>query len=180
MTEANARHHLGILRQQGLVTVVGQRPPDGKGRPILLYSPTQQTSSDNLTELSSALLQELLADHTPSEMAITLQRVAHRMQKRSSAPVSGSRHLTQRLLRAIQQLNAWHYQARWEAHATAPRLTLGHCPYAAILPEHPELCNLDKILIEEMLAAPVEQLARLEMDARGLPQCVFAIRTHHS
>jgi predicted ArsR family transcriptional regulator len=67
------------------------------------------------------------------------------------------------------------YQARWEAHADAPRLTLGHCPYAAILPEHPELCALDAALLETLLGAPATQVAKLARDGRGGMYCLFVI-----
>jgi predicted ArsR family transcriptional regulator len=176
MTEANARYHLGILIEQGLVEIVGQRSTPGKGRPIHLYSPARQSLGENLDQLASALLQELQSQLAPQEQAVLLQQVARRLMGPSTQN-RGSSHLTQRLYHAIQQLNVQHYQARWEAHRDAPRLILEHCPYAAILPQHPELCQMDSALLEGLLGAPVEQIARLAPDARGLPHCVFLIRS---
>lgn len=175
MTEANARHHLGILQSQGLVAVTGKRPAGGKGRPLLLYSPSEQALGDNLGSLAEALLEELVADLPRAEQSEALARLARRMVAQTTAPRQGPVNLTQRLFSTVQQLNNWRYQARWEAHAGGARLVLGHCPYAAILPEHPECCTLDALLLERLLNKPVEQVARLAQDARGLPHCIFRL-----
>ena len=42
MTAANARHHLNILIEQGVVEGVGERAAQGKGRPSLLYALASQ------------------------------------------------------------------------------------------------------------------------------------------
>ena len=180
MTEANARHHLAILVEQGLVEVVGQRPAGGKGRPRQLYSPSRQALGDNLDRLADAVLAELLDGLTAEEKLSRLRKVAGRMAaQKGTAPEKparpGAAPMTQRLYNAIQRLNDWRYQARWEAHSGAPRLILGYCPYAAILPEHPELCAFDALLLENLLDNPVEQTARLLPDGRGQPHCIFRL-----
>jgi predicted ArsR family transcriptional regulator len=87
-----------------------------------------------------------------------------------------SAHLTQRLSQAILLLNKMSYQARWEARAQAPSIIFSHCPYLAILAANPELCQLDAVLLQQLLASPVDQTARLVLDQRGLRQCIFQVR----
>lgn len=176
MTPANARHHLAILQDQGSVEIIGQRPSIGKGRPAQLFGLARYKSENNLGKLASILLDEL-EDSMPSHAyQHTLQRIAKRMQlKLSTSSLSVSAHLTQRLYQVIQVLNTSNYQARWEAHISAPHLILGHCPYKSILNHHPVMCQLDTLLLESMLEEPVEQIAKLEPDSRGLPICVFQI-----
>jgi predicted ArsR family transcriptional regulator len=169
MTQANARHHLNILKDQGAIEVVGQRPTPGKGRPALLYSPSTQALGDNLDQLSSALLKEALQLISKDDL---LQRTARQLAQRAVSP---NQNLTQKLYQAVQRLNEMHYHARWEAHADAPRMILGHCPYAAILEEHPEVCQLDAYLLESLLGSDVTQTARLEKGARGMTYCRFQI-----
>lgn len=177
MTAANARHHLAILEEQGLVEVLGKRLPAGKGRPIHLYSLSKQARGQNLDRLAGALLGEALDGLPLPEAAGVLQRIANRMI--DGALVEGAsktnRTLTRRLNEAIPILNDQNYLARWEAHAEAPRLILGNCPYAAILADHPQLCQLDGHLLEQLLASPVIQLAKLERDAQGTPHCLFRV-----
>ncbi|MEW5870817.1 MAG: helix-turn-helix domain-containing protein [Chloroflexota bacterium] len=173
MTEANARHHLQVLHSQGLVQVTGTRPRAGKGRPAQLYGSADWLAGENLGGLASALLDELLTQTDPASQDNLLEKLAGRLAGDPATP--GRRNLTQRLYETVQRLNDWHYQARWEAHAQAPRLILGSCPYRQILPEHPELCRLDAHLLARLLGAPVEQVARLAQDTQGLPHCIFQL-----
>lgn len=181
MTAANARHHLMILQEQGLVEVVGMRPSHGKGRPAQLYSLSQQALGNNLLEFTNAMLEETRDQLAPSDFKLFLHAVAERMAEKLS-PFGGSRkmhikelHLTQRLFETVQQLNARRYQARWEAHAEAPRLILNHCPYGDLPMVHSEICQLDALLIETLLGSKVTLLTKLKPDGRGLKNCVFRL-----
>ena len=173
MTPANARHHLSTLLDQGVVQVVGQQPKRRRGRPTLLYALTAQASQHNLDQLSHALLAEILSHLPPEQRQVSLKQIAIRLQgEDSTKPAS----LTQRLYRAVNRLNQMRYQSRWEARAEAPRLILGHCPYALILPAHPELCLMDAYIIESLLGTPVVQVEKLAKDQRGALFCMFNIQ----
>jgi predicted ArsR family transcriptional regulator len=100
----------------------------------------------------------------------------HDEYKPASQPASQPASLTHRLYQAIQRLNQMGYQARWEAHSEAPRLLLGHCPYAAILSKHPELCQMDAYLLEELMGVPADQIKKLAQDSRGARYCLFIAR----
>jgi DeoR family suf operon transcriptional repressor len=190
MTPSNARHHLSILQEQGLVQVVGLTAPEGKGRPAQLFSLTEQVQSHNLDRLASAALSELLAGLDPQGVEQVVVRLALRLSSDAlvSDPKSGEspaverpaahpagRSLTQSIYHAVRRLNELHYQARWEAHAQAPRLSMGHCPYAAILADHPELCRMDARLLELMLDRKATQAARLAPDPQGGTFCLFML-----
>jgi len=188
MTAANARHHLKLLGTQGLVAVVGQRPRQGKGRPESLYGLSEQMSGNNLASLASVLLAEALDGLSAADRLASLDRLAVEMLSSvlaeiypgSNLPSTGSpprgAHLTQRLFQAVKLLEPLQYQARWEARALAPRITFGHCPYLAILDRHPELCQLDALLLERLTGVPVDLIERRTPDRRGLRQCVFALQ----
>ncbi len=171
MTTANARHHLGLLAQDGRALVVGQSSA-ARGRPALIYAPASRAASHNLNGLAEALL-SVLNETQAGEQEALLRRVAERMLQESPAP-AGS--LTQRLTQAVHTLNALHYEARWEARAEAPRFIFDHCPYQEIAAGHAELCQLDALLLQRALGLPVKQSARLAQDAKGLAHCVFAIQ----
>ena len=81
-----------------------------------------------------------------------------------------------RLSSTIERLNEMHYQARWEAGAGGPRIVLGHCPYAAVIKNHPELCQMDAALLVILLSGEVSQTAKLETGAGGLPYCAFIFK----
>jgi predicted ArsR family transcriptional regulator len=173
MTEANARHHLAILEERGLVQPVGQRPPQGKGRPSRLFMPSEHTLGHNLDQLAAALLDLLKSRGDPVELDTALRDLATRIAQ--TEPVQASNSLTRRLYRAVQRLNELHYRARWEAWRGAPRLILGHCPYAAILHQHPELCRMDAYLLQGLAGARAEQTNKLIPDSQGALHCTFLI-----
>lgn len=194
MTQANARHHLGILEAQGLVRVSGVRQVSSRGRPVQLYSPSEASLGHNLERLARALLEVLLETASVGGHETHLHAAAHRMAV-AAGQSQGARRgqngllranpdqrqdqpkasLTQRLYQTIVQLNSMHYQAHWEARPDAPQITLGHCPYAALAEVYPQVCQIDHMFIEELLGQPVQQTARLAPDGRGLPYCLFTL-----
>lgn len=166
LTAANVRHHLNLLVQEQQLTVIAARSRKGAGRPRQIYALRHPT--DNLQALLSALLHSL----PPENRLQTLQRTAQTLLAGAPTPNPSAPRLNQ----AIQQLNSLHYRARWEARPDSPRITLANCPYAAILPQHPELCQMDADLLKQLLNAPVEQTARLELTTHGTRQCVFRLK----
>lgn len=173
VTDANIRHHLKIMLTEGLVEVVGQEPVRGKGRPRYIYSLTPAAQEDNISILASALFATTMDGKSPAEQEEILSMVATKILGEKDEAPSG---LRQKLDRAIRELNHFHYQSRWEASAEGPRVILAVCPYADILPDHPELCRLDQALLSELLDQPVEQTAKLERGPQGVPNCIFSIR----
>ena len=172
MTSANARHHLSALRDEGVVQVIGQRPTPRRGRPKDLYRLWRPLARHNLDGLAQALLAELLEKVDTEAHGELLEKIALKMAP--PAPAT-SKNLTQRLAQVMQYLNRMSYQARWEAHAQGPRVIFQHCPYAAIVEPHPEVCRMDQFLLRNMLGLPVQQISRLEMTPSSIPQCVFRI-----
>ena len=171
VTAADIRHHINALREENVITVMGERPPAGRGRSSQLYSLTHQAMADNLDRLAKALLLESLQPLDSDERRAFLNRLAQRLV----GEVSSRGGLPSRLFLAVQRLNQLNYQARWEAHAGAPRIFFNRCPYAAILPEHPELCQLDALVLNALLGVPVSQVAKLARDRRGGTYCLFNI-----
>jgi predicted ArsR family transcriptional regulator len=198
MTQANVRRHLAILQEQGRVVVAGRLPAQGKGRPAQIFAPSEQTLGDNLDLLSSAMLAEFCPASDENAPADRLKHIARRLaaemradvqpdhqdlsdQKETSVGIGETRptkstSLTKRLYQAIQSLNQRHYQARWEARASGPHLLLGHCPYTTILERHPELCQMDAVLLEDLVGEKVEHIARLARNSRGMTFCIFRVR----
>jgi predicted ArsR family transcriptional regulator len=181
VTPANIRHHLSILAADGRAKVVGERRPvkdagQGRGRPVKMYGLGDAASGDNLSGLADAVLGAWVAGLPPDQRDSALGALAARL---ADVPPGGERSgpIIRRLAQAMTRLNKLHYRARWEAHAQGPRVIFEHCPYAAILEKHPELCRMDGFLLKELLGADITQSARLELNARGLPFCMFILKT---
>ncbi len=172
MTGANIRHHLVVLEGTDLIEVLGQRR-QGRGRPVQVYGLSRRLLGDALDELSSALLEQRLSALQEEEHDASLIALAHRMG--AADPADSSLALARRLAATVARLNELHYQARWEASPSGPRLILGHCPYAAIIERHPELCRMDALLLQERLGQGATQTAKLERSSRGETFCAFII-----
>lgn len=173
VTPANIRHHLSILVADGRARVLGERHPQGRGRPLQVYGLGDAAAGDNLSGLADAALSQWLAGLPPEVQDSALQALA--AQLAAVAPGEQGGAVARRLAPAVERLNALHYQSRWEAHAQGPRVIFEHCPYAAIIGKHPELCRMDKFLLQALLGSEVTQSARLELNARGLPFCMFLV-----
>jgi predicted ArsR family transcriptional regulator len=72
-------------------------------------------------------------------------------------------------------LNELNYHARWEAQKENPKIILGNCPYSTVIHDHPDICLIDKYLIEGLLSTTVAQETKLLRDNRGYATCVFSI-----
>ncbi len=174
MTAANLRHHLAVLEAEGQVVVITERPTGGRGRPEQVFALSQHAQGDNLAGLAGSLLAVLGETEVAKRPETRLRHAAQRLageQSERRGPASA------RLVSATRRLNELGYRAGWEARPGGPQIVLGHCPYAAIIGEHPELCHMDAELLAELLGQPVEQIAKLEASPEGPPRCIFQFRT---
>jgi predicted ArsR family transcriptional regulator len=170
VTPANIRHHLSVLSEQGAVKIIGQKANIGKGRPTQIYSSAQQVDQNNIDQLAGTLFSMLLRFSQPDETARFLQEIAKQMVSRYPLDKYNP---TRRLYSSIRVLNHMKYQAHWEAHVDDPHIMLGHCPYQAILGQHPQICQLDTFILQELLDTPVHQAEKRNLNTKGLPECVF-------
>ncbi len=168
LTPANIRHHLRVLSEDGLVARTGMRKTAGRGRPTGIYGLV--TRQDNYQKLSEALLD--LLPESPAGQELGLAKTGERLA--GPAAPHGS-HITQRLVHAMQRLEALHYRPRWEAHPGAPEVILEHCPYSEIIADHPELCQVDRHLLQSLTGAPCRQTHKLEPTPQGNRICRFRL-----
>lgn len=170
VTPANVRHHLSLLEADGLVEVASLRGQGQRGRPQKVYRLGDAVLGDNLAPLADALLGQVSPEQVESMLQALGRALAGPLPERSTP-------LMRRLALTVERLNAMRYHARWEAHSTGPRIVLGHCPYAAVIEGHPELCRMDAILLQMLLGVSVEQLAKLERTEMGNVYCIFRLAT---
>jgi len=172
MTGANVRHHLALLESNDLIELISQRR-EGRGRPVNVYGLSRRVLGDGLDGLGRAMLEVFVQAVPEAVQEAGLRTVALYLGgENKSLPGSP---LPRRLSQAIDRLNELHYQARWEAGPDGAHIILGHCPYAAIIAGHPELCRMDAYLLELCSGSPVEQLAKLQPSAKGYPFCAFRV-----
>jgi DeoR family transcriptional regulator, suf operon transcriptional repressor len=172
VTPANIRHHLSVLISDGLVEKFGERPSLGRGRPVQLYGLSETRSRHNLVLLLNAILSEFRERSSSEEYFGFIHSIAKKLSKNG---LITAKNRGQRYYQVIQFLNSMNYQARWEAHANAPHVIFSHCPYSQIIQDHPELCQVDADLLQELLGERAFQAAKLEPTLKGNRQCVFLV-----
>ncbi len=174
LTRADIRYHLNALLSAGLVV---QMPllshPAGKprGRPAKTYQLSAVARADSLAVLAHVLL-SMIQDADSAENG--LLTLADRL---FPAPVlSGfAPHSSQRLNEVIQMINQRPYQARWEAHAAGPLVFFHNCPFAAIIRQHPELCQVDRLSLESLTGMSARQTQKIDLDGPESSVCIFKL-----
>lgn len=163
MSPATVRHHLRVLASDGRLEVTSIRGRDGRGRPEKVFCLPRGALGDNLAALSDALL-------TESGGGIRMEALANHLVGDSNF---AHQPLAKRLNLTVEKLNQMNYRAHWEAGSEGPRLLFGHCPYAKIIDKHPELCQMDQIILKELMGQSARQILRA--GKQGSTVCVFVI-----
>jgi predicted ArsR family transcriptional regulator len=164
MSAATVRHHLRVMVADGRLELSFVRGREGRGRPEKVYSLPGSALGHNLAMLSDAILGQ-------AGTAIHMESLARRIASESNFE---SQPVSKRLNLAVEKLNEMNYHARWEAGPQGPRLIFGHCPYAAIIEKHPELCRMDEALLHALMGDNATQMSKIGKDGSSL--CVFALR----
>ena len=172
LTPADVRHHISILIQQGSITTSGYKLTRQKGRPARLYALSTPIARNNLNLFIHYLLSHLSANLSTNSY--------HQILKDTAALFVSDIHwetdnLTRRLYHAINYLRNLNYDSSWEARARSPHVILGHCPFAEVVDQHPEMCMFDAYLLQILLGKPVQQIEKLTISSLGIPQCIFSL-----
>jgi len=163
MSVATVRHHLRVLVSDGRLEMTSLRGRDERGRPEKIYSLPRAALGDNLSALSDALLADAGSE-------VRVDALARHLTSDSNF---AGQPLAKRLNLTVEKLNQMNYHARWEAGSEGPRIIFGHCPYAAILEKHPELCRMDVAMLGQLMGQPAMQI--FKTGTEGSSVCVFVI-----
>ncbi len=177
LTRADIRYHFNALLEEGVLERVprDRSKPARRGRPEQQYRLAAGAIPDNFLALCGALLDALLCHLPAEEREPALRDLAARLAGTFVSIPS----LTQRFTQASAFLSQHGYRARWEAHASGPRILLRNCPYAELLPTHPELCALDRYFLEHLLKMPLFHTARMNLAGGKPAACVFTSDPEH-
>jgi predicted ArsR family transcriptional regulator len=173
LTSVTVRHHLDILRTEGLVSEPIVRHRNSRGRPQHVFALTEQASQHfpkNYNQLASAVLEELKS-HNPQLVNVIFEGVALRLSAETPKFAAGE-PWPQRLEQAVQFLNERGYVARWEQTNQGYLVHTSNCPYEALAAAHPELCQMDMVLIGNLLGVIPQRVSRL---ADGATSCAYLV-----
>ncbi len=169
LTDNAVRLHIAALRRDGIVEDVGKQGDTG-GKPARLYGLTRE--GEELFPKAYALvlgkLVEAIVRTQGRERAVELLRAVG-AQAAASARTGANRE--QRLEAAAGVFRDLGADAVVEKSADGWRLQAHGCPLSAVTAGHPEMCELGKALVEEVVGAPVTECCERD----GHPRCGFTI-----
>ena len=168
-------HHLGILEADGRIVSLGEKRLGARGRPAQIYRVSDRLLGENLAMISDSLLKAWPGAPSSSRQRGAAHALAASLLRQlgTAPPAEPAARM---LASLVDGLNATHYAARWEAGAEGPRIVFGHCPYAAIIETHPELCQMDALALAQRMRADVTQSAKIDVHGHGPDHCVFVLR----
>ncbi len=175
VTKADVRYHLNALINDRLVipAPAGNPPPRrGRGRPAARFQLTGRASPENFRNLAAALLRLYLAKADVSSQESVAELARLMFPAMSISPSS----LIQGLNQIVDELNHQEYDAHWEAHRDGPQIFFENCPYAAILPDFPQLCEMDRQILSRSSGMNVVQVQRIDSSRRQPPVCQFKLK----
>src|SRR5512135_3602576 len=152
LTPVTIRHHLDILRSEGLVQAPQVKRRDTPGRPQHVYGLTEAADAyfpKNYAGFADMMLREMRDQVEPAKMRSILDGVATRMA--SKAPAAAlNETVPQRIERIVKFLGAQGYDASWETTEGGFLLHAHNCPYHDVARDNVEPCVMDASLITQI------------------------------
>ena len=179
MAPVSVRHHLDLLIGDNLVEASRVRRKSGAGRPKRLYALTEHADAlfpnnyQQLADESLAVLKRLL---TPEQFAQVMLELANKTADRAPAGLDALPP-DERLQEAIRFLNDEGYMAFCECGPDENILHTCHCPYRELVDGHPEICQIDQVLIRRLTGMTPVRLTHM---AEGEIRCTYRLLPQES
>jgi predicted ArsR family transcriptional regulator len=169
LTHTAVRAHLAALERDGLVQQRSERR--GSGKPSSVYDLTPAAEylfPKAYGQLLYQLLDVLQGRMTPEEVETLLREVGRRMATEWKLPPG---NLRVRLEAAVEVLNELGGLMERETEGETLCIRGYRCPFAAVVREHPEVCDLAETLLSELVGVPVQE----QCERTGPVPCRFVL-----
>lgn len=169
LTAVTVRHHLDILRSDGMIAPPEVQHRNTPGRPKYVYRLTKKAESlfpRNFGTLSAKMIEQLKSTFDEAQINVFFNGVADRMAEQVELPASDE-PFERRLDRIVEHLTAHGYEARWEKTRKGYVLHTANCPYAGVVDSHAELCRLDERYITRLLGTTPQRVSHIQEDAEA-------------
>lgn len=173
ITAVTVRHHLEILRGDGLVAAPTVRRRSAPGRPQYVYSLTERAADvfpNNYQGLASGLLDQLKTHLEPVQVREILDGVADTIATTAAIPDGP---IDVRLDHIVEFLTDAGYQAAWQPTDGGAVLHVNNCPYDQISCTNREVCAMDERLISNLLGMKPRRISWRQEDGEN---CAFLIK----
>jgi len=174
LTAVTVRHHLDILRGEGLIAPPVIRRRKTPGRPQYVYILADKADSffpKRYRHLSNLILDEIRTYLSPTEVEQIMQDIGKRIASQADMPAKNG--FENRLVAAIKFLNELGYMARWERHDNGDYLLrVANCPYEEVSHQDQQICIIDMTLLTHLMGVSPE---RISWSAQGDQDCSYLL-----
>jgi predicted ArsR family transcriptional regulator len=174
LTAVTVRHHLDILRGEGLIASPLIHRRKTPGRPQYVYTLADKATSffpKRYGQLTNLILDELRSHLSPAEMDQLMRDIGERIA--SQVNLSRKDGFETRLIAATDFLNELGYMARWEQQTDGDyALHVANCPYEAVSHQDQQICTIDMTLLTRLLGTSPQ---RVSWSAQGDQDCSYLI-----
>src|SRR5215470_1735765 len=169
LTHTAVRAHLAALERDGLVQQRSERRGSGKPSSVFDLTPAAEyLFPKSYSQLLDQLL-DVLDERKPADDVETLLReVGRRMAAQWKIPPG---NLRVRLEAAAEVLNELGGLMERETEGETLCIIGYRCPFAAVVREHPEVCDLTETLLSELVGVSVQE----HCERTGPVPCRFVV-----
>lgn len=176
LTPVTIRHHLEILRGEGLIDAPTVLRRSGPGRPQYAYGLTEAAGDyfpKNYHHLADLMFDEIRQRLSHEELHQVMDSIADRMA--AQAPSIKRRQSPQEVLDSVVgYLNDQGYVARWEKTAEGEFLLhTCNCPYERVAHAHSEICQMDANFVAQLVGVSPERTSHM---ASGDDTCSYVFK----
>ena len=178
LTAVTVRHHLDILRGEGLIAAPLVRRRKSPGRPQYVYTLAEKANAffpKRYDHLASLMFDELCSCLSPAEVGQMMERIGERIASQAALPdEEGSGDFEARLAATVEFLDGLGYMARWERRDDGDYLLhVVNCPYEKVASQDHQVCTMDMTLLTRLLGTSPR---RISWAAQGDPECTYVVR----
>jgi predicted ArsR family transcriptional regulator len=174
LTAVTVRHHLDILRGEGLVSTPLARRRKAPGRPKHVYTLTEKASGlfpKRYDRLTAQILDEVRLRFSPDEVGQMMKRIGERIANRATLPSGDDFEI--RLVAVVEYLKELGYMPRWEQDGDGGYMIhIANCPYERIALQDRAVCAIDLALLTRLLGSAPQRVASA---AQGDHQCAYVV-----
>jgi predicted ArsR family transcriptional regulator len=166
------RQQLVILERDGLV--VGKSVRRGKTKPTHEYALTEQANRyfpQAYDRMLNAVLREVRTTGGDAAVAQIFENIGKRAGARMSARVAG-KSVPEKVAAIADSIRDTGVTVDVEEHGDTIVLREHHCPYSAVVSEHPECCTAIHTMLDDVIATDIKQTDSL---ATGGASCRFEV-----
>jgi len=155
ISEISVRHHLISLEEEGVISSSEER--HGVGRPRFVYRLTEkgyQNAPTDYRKISDQALQTMKQFLGTDTLMELLTAVGRDLAANYSSGISSQDH-DQALSQIASALTRDGFIFSWARSGEKYMLTTHHCPFHYLGQGHPEICAINRALLESLIQKPI-------------------------